>query len=290
MGLRRALDLRDLHQRLVAHALLGIRRIEGPALILRAREHQAPAPVRVVRDCERIHAPGALGIEPGPEVFRIGRVVRAERHGRHFGAREDHVAVEVREARHRGVLVRDERREASGFVVAFGGLDRAMPRVPYHGLGVEFGARPPPCQGIREHGDHRRYRVVHAAALRQRVFRIGQRGQHAEVLRVVGDRDEVQRPAREPDRIAQRMGDRRALAVAVRVVRRRPYAAHAVGVDGVRRVHVEFAEPGAARGRGGRGLLGGCRSQERATPNEGGHRKQESFRAHRFGLPGFWRV
>ena len=42
-----------------------------------------------MRDRQRIHPAGALGIEPGPEIFGIRGVVGAERHGRHFGTGED---------------------------------------------------------------------------------------------------------------------------------------------------------------------------------------------------------
>ncbi len=90
--------------------------------------------------------------------------------------------------------------------------------------------------------------------LRQRVLRIGERREHAEILAVVGHRQEVERLTRKLDLEPTRVLDGLALGVAVGIVGRRPR----VEDEGVAReagVNVKIAEEGVAQRVGLRGGL-----------------------------------
>ena len=74
MGFGCALDLRDLDERFVAIALVGIGGIKRVAIIGFEPEHLAVGHIRIVRDGDRLAAIGALRIHPVPEVFRISGI------------------------------------------------------------------------------------------------------------------------------------------------------------------------------------------------------------------------
>ncbi len=94
MGVRGALDLCDLHQGLVAHALLGIRGIHGRAVHTGQLEHQPVGAVGVVRYRQRFHTQAALGVHPRPQVLRVAGVHAGKRQLR-GGVPKNHVAVKV---------------------------------------------------------------------------------------------------------------------------------------------------------------------------------------------------
>ena len=129
MRFRRALELLDLDQRLVAHARLGIGGIDRAALgVDLGRVHAAVRQVGVVRDGQQVVAGLPLAVHPVPEVHRMGRVQGAERHRRHLGAvLEEDVAVEVHVARHRRPFVGAEGRELPGLVRLVGERDVLLP-------------------------------------------------------------------------------------------------------------------------------------------------------------------
>ena len=123
----------DLHQRLVAHALLGVGGVDRLARLVGLLEHPAVGTVGIVRNGQRVHALAAQVVKPVPEVFRVRGVQAAERDVRCVGAGEDDVAVQVLEfGAGRGVLVADERGELAGLVVALGGLDDLAPGASHH--------------------------------------------------------------------------------------------------------------------------------------------------------------
>ena len=71
MCFRRALGLRDLHHRLVAHPLHGVLRGHRRAGEVDQREHLSVADVHVVGDRQRLDAVGALRIQIVAKVFGI---------------------------------------------------------------------------------------------------------------------------------------------------------------------------------------------------------------------------
>ena len=270
MGLRGPLALCDLHQRLVAPSLLRIGRIDRLPSRVGASEHLALAPVRVVRDRERFDPVGALLVEPRPEVFGVDRVDSAERQRGHVVAGKDHVAVKVHTARRGGEFVGHEGREAPRIVVALCRRDRLLPDRANDRRGVEardgFASHPPvECAAgfpavLRVAAPHLHRHGVAAQGVEPLVhqFRpgdvsgVGQRTGDAEILRVVGDREEVERPAPKADRVAERVGKGLSLGEAVRVVGGGSDT-EGVGVDRVLRVNVQIAEVGVAwRARAGR--------------------------------------
>ena len=270
MRLRGPLVLCDLHQRLVAPSLLRIGRIDRLASPVGAIEHLALAPVRVVRDRERFDPVGALLVEPRPEVFGVDRVDSAERQRGHVVAGKDHVAVKVHTARRGGEFVGHEGREAPRIVVALCRRDRLLPDRANDRRGVEardgFASHPPvECAAgfpavLRVAAPHLHRHGVAAQGVEPLVhqFRpgdvsgVGQRTGDAEILRVVGDREEVERPAPKADRVAERVGKGLSLGEAVRVVGGGSDT-EVVGVDRVLRVNVQIAEVGVAwRARAGR--------------------------------------
>ena len=68
--------------------------------------------------------------------------------------------------------------------------------------------------------------------------------------KVVGDGQEVEGTALEPDRVPERVGQRFSLGEAVGVVGRRPHGADD-GIEGIPGVDVKVTEPGLAHGARG---------------------------------------
>ena len=261
MRLRSALDLRDLRERLVAHAQLRVAAIHRTAVELRALEHAAVAAVRVVRDRERFDALLALPVHPAPQLFRILRFERGERQVRRARAGEDHVAMQVLAVRRGGELVAAEGRELARHVVAIGGFDDRAPR---RACGVRVLELRQVLPGAQARADPLKRRVDLLAVgaeqigrvgnLRERMLRVVHRRQDAEILRVIRDREEIERRVGQPHVVAGGVVDRLALRVAVRVVRRGAHVED-VSVEGQLRVHVQVAEVRVAiavlRGRAG---------------------------------------
>ena len=130
---RSALVLRNLRKRLVGRAQLRISLVNrlpverGPVI------HQPVRGIAIVRDRERLKALSPDFRQPCPQVLGILGVDRGERRGRVF-ALEDHVAMQVLPARHRGPFISDERGELARLVVRVGGVNLALP-----GRGGDFG-------------------------------------------------------------------------------------------------------------------------------------------------------
>ena len=226
-----------------------------------------------MRNREHLDTPVPEVVHPAPQVLGVRRVHGAERGGGDPARAEDHVAMQREPSRGGRVLVPDERRERPGVVVSLGGIDGPLPGGS-HGAGGGFESRQP--LAAADGRAQRRlplFRVEGIGVLEQapgervcmqRVVRVVQRPQDAQVRGVVGDAEEVERPAAELHLVTQRMGDGFSFRVPVGIVRRRAHA-EAVGVEGVDRVDVEVAEQGLARMRT---VLGGRPGQ--GCPREAG--------------------
>ena len=170
----------------------------------------------------------------------------------HLGAFEDHIPVEIPAIRSGGVFIADEGGEAAGRIVTGGRVADLAPGLRDNRRGIEFRR-----QGvIAESGDHsgerladrRRIRAEQTLSdrqLRQRAVRIASLADCADVLRVVGDGDEVQRPARQTNLVALGMADGLALGEPVGVVRRTADVED-VGVERKLGVDVQVAIVGVA--------------------------------------------
>jgi hypothetical protein len=267
VGVRGALHLRDLDERLVPHALLDVRRAERLSGPVGQREHRAVRAVRVVRNREALDAPGAKAVHPVPEVLGVLRVEPREGNGgQHLVVAEDDVAVQVAPLVGRGgVLVGHEGREAARVVVparrihdvAPGGLRHLAHQLLVHGavLDPEAHSGQEAAEGADALGDARLAEVVlrvqvvehvRAGDLRGLGRRVGGLAGEPQEHRVVGHRVEVER-LREPDLEPGRMADRLALGETVGVVGRRERPERE-GVEGVRGVDVEIAEERLAVG------------------------------------------
>ena len=224
-----------------------------------------------MRDRDRLVALVAPYVHPGPEVLRVVGVEPRERDVRRLVAAEDDVAVQVlveAAGARRGVLVGDERREDAGLVVAVRGPDDLAPggtddvlvellAVARVGVlheshvGLQGGEDAAPLLDGLGVADSLGGRVVVC-----RLVRVLHRRQHAEVVRVVRDALEIERPVElqfEPGR----MLDRVPLGELVGLVRAGAGAEHE-SVVGVRRVDVQVAEEGLA-------VRGGCRWPRRRS-------------------------
>ena len=215
MGFRRALDLRDLVQRLVGVAGLVVGRVDRLAVALHQVEHEAVARIGVVRDGEQRRALGALILHPLPQDFRIVGVQRRQDHVRQvLRVAEDDDAVQVALLRIRRPFEAGEGGERAGDVVRLRRLDDLGPdrprqrriaqlRVPLAVAHVaqDAGERLQPHVGVgRGHalGDLRLAdRAVGVRHLVEDAHVLGMVGHHVEVQ---GDRDLHVRPAAAGDR------------------------------------------------------------------------------------------
>ena len=247
--LRTALDLEDLHQRLVAAPRRGVLGRERSPFEAGRFEHPAAAQVPVVGDREYVHPPKPLFVERLPEIFRILRIERREGKVGDPVRCVDHIAVKHVVVGNGRPLVADEGREATGFVVPLGGGDDLAPggaRDLFEALQVE-GLVPRP--GVGELRGRSQKELGHsppasgadrcAQFLRGRGVAAGAVALDPEELRVIGHRAEVER-ALGANGVAHGVLDRAPFHVRVRVVGQR---AHAVreGVEGKRSVHVQVA-------------------------------------------------
>ncbi len=139
MRLAVALDLRDLVQRLPAHAGLGVAPVDRAAVEALDGEHQPVRQIAVVRDRE--HAAAGLllvGVHELPQVLRILRVEGREGQDLAGLARvllEDDDPVQVARVLHvvdRRPLEADQRREHTRLVELVGGLDLTVPDQALH--------------------------------------------------------------------------------------------------------------------------------------------------------------
>ena len=242
-----SLGLDDLHQRLVGHPPLGIVSRQWPARHVLRAEHQTVADVAVVGDGDDVQALLPLFLEVAPELFGI---LRVEGRKRLLGALvcEDHATVQVREVRRRSPLESHERRELSGLVVPFG--DRLVPaprgakkrRVGEFGerlVDHERAANLPVCLG-RDRGISARHDGV-PLGLPERAIGIDRLAHRAQVLGVVGDREEVE--GRDPLLRIAHVVDRFAHRIAIRVFRRGS-GAEGERVHGVAGMQVQVSEVG----------------------------------------------
>ena len=296
--LRRALDLGDLRQRLVAHPELGIGLVHRRAVALGGLEHQPVAAVGIVRDGQHVGTLGAPGVHGLPEVLRVVRHHRGVGQLRDLGGAEDHVAVQVPAIRGGGVLVRHEGGEPARVVVPRRGLLDFSPGAPGdggvaellgHAAALEAGDHP--AEGGGDLLGVGAEQALDERQLVQRTVGIVRLAHGADVFGVVGDRGEVQRTARQADVEPGGVADRIALGEPVSVVR---HGAHVedVGVERQPGMDVQVAEIGVAvgvvagevggrlrrgRGPGRRRLRGGLGagflrlSGRRACCAEGGH-------------------
>ena len=207
-----------------------------------------------------------VGRHPLPELLRVDGVVRRQRNdlvGLVLAVAEDHVPVEIVAVRGAGPLVTDESSEAAGLVVFLGGRGRPRPHRPREPRQVlqriGAGQRPLHPRVVRL-GPLALLDVVvdHLAprALEELGVGFGDRRRKPEVLGVVGDDEEIERPA-EPRRKAGVRRHRLAAREAVGFVGAQPGAEHP-GVRRERRVQVRVAEINPVRkglGRVGR-ILG----------------------------------
>ncbi len=266
MRLRRAFELVDLDQPLVAIARSGIGGVDRTALgVDLDREHPAVGEVRVVRDGEELVAGLALAIHPVPEIHGVKRVQCAERLRRYLSALlEEDVAMQVHVIRHRGPFVRAERREFPRLVRLVSHLDDFFPDASGDLRGHQRLDRWTSAQVIddvqgellhvllRPGLQDQRLRCGELADRRARIVR---QLHDAGVFGVVGDAGPVERRV-DLDVVAQRMLDRLALEVFVGVGRRRHDVSKAERVERPACVDVRLAEVGVPVGVG---LRGGCR-------------------------------
>ena len=275
VGLRRALDLGQLDQRLVAHPLFGEGVVDRAAIRVLEPEHLAVGLVHVVRDRQAVDSLLAQPVHPAPELLRLVRVDARERPRRGLRPREDDVPVvgsRLGRRRRGGPLVGDERGEVARVVVALRGEDRILPgramclivegrvlhlRVVRHprpllpqeaAVGTHLASEALPEQD-RAHLHRVRMQIVafvhaveglRAVQLAYPGRRIGPLRHHAEKEPVVRDGKEVQRLA-ELHLVAEGVLDRLALGEPVALVRC-GVGAEQVGVEGVPGVDVDIAE------------------------------------------------
>ena len=155
MGFRGALHLRHFHDGLVAHARLGIVRIQR-LIIERGRfEVLAVAQIGVVRDGQGFDAFPPQAVQPRPQILGIARIGRAERQLRYAGTLENDVAMQHSGAR-RGVLVTDEGGEPARLVVTLGGRHDPLPGVAADAVVVQVRVDLPRTQR-RAEGQERRH-------------------------------------------------------------------------------------------------------------------------------------
>ncbi len=200
----------------------------------------------------------AARIQPVPEVFRVLRVQCGVGQRGRSAAGEDHVTMEVAHFGKRRELVSDKAREPAWIVVALGASYRVAPRGRARRQAREL--RQP--LATRETVGKAREGSEHSVALggKQlacvRDFRIlgawrVDRGQHAQVFGVIGDRQKIERTRGQTQLESHRMPDRRAFRVAVGVVRCRANIED-VRVERIARVQMKIAEVHVAQGiRGG---------------------------------------
>ena len=218
---------------------------------------------------QRLDALRPQPIQPGPQVFRIERIVGAERQLGYARAPEDDVAMQ-HAVRRRGVLVADESGESTRRIVAFGRLDGPLPRVSAFRLlpksRIELAGVDGPIEDTVSVGE---LRVGHW------VDRIVNRCDVAHILGVVGDGHEIQRRTAHADGLAGRMPQWGALRI--RVSRIRPRAcAEPVGVGRVLRVHVQVSEVDIPDRRFRACLDGEKRSRDREYPKCSSHHEPDS--------------
>lgn len=245
-----ALDLSDLHQRLVPHALLGVGPVDGVARPVGEREHPPVRAVRVVGDGQRVDALGALFVHPVPQQLRVVPGVQpAERDAGHVRVAEDDVAVEVlAPAAAGGELVADEGGEVAGVVVSLGRFHDLLPG-GFDDVEIEQVVRvdesPFAGQHLLEHGTAVRRRRGAPQGDRERMLahggvRVVHLLEHAQIGGVVGDGQEVERRL-QAHLDAGRVHQGFALGESVGVVGIVP-GAEDVRVERVLRVDVDVAE------------------------------------------------
>ena len=247
-----ALHLGDFVERLPAHPALRVVAVER---LLRGQrhvvEHQAAGEVAVVRDGE--HAGARLPLRlahPFPQVLGILAVVLRERNhliGLGLAVPEDHVAVQVVAGRTRGPLVADEGGELARFVVFFGRGSLPRPHRPRDGLAALQGVLPdehPLTPGVvGEPTLPALDQIVHRASelrLQEVGVRLGDHRRQTEILRMIGDDQEVQRP-KQARADAGAGGDLLAAGESIGLLRPQP-ATHHSGIRRVGRVEVRVAE------------------------------------------------
>ena len=140
MRFRRALELLDLGERLVVDPRLRPRSVDRPAFAVDfQREHDAVGEVRVVRDRQQLVPCLALLVHPVPQVLRMTRVDRGERHRRNLlRVFKDDVAVHVPIGRRRAPFVAGEGRELARLVVLVGGFHDSLPHRAGHVWGEQL--------------------------------------------------------------------------------------------------------------------------------------------------------
>ena len=218
-------------------------------------------------------------VHPRPELLRVLALPGGEREdlvGLVLAVAEQHVAVQVVAARHRGPLVADHRREASGIVVFLGCRGVLLPD-GFHDRADDLwildgrGQRVLRLAGHHVVGGVRGglpaflHRLVPSSQdriLRKRGIAFIDLEHQPQALGVVGDHQEIQR-ARQLGRNACGRDDFLAASEAIGLLRGKPVARHE-RVTRVRRMVVGVAEKRARRilaagvrrvaARGGRGL------------------------------------
>ena len=235
MGFRRALDLQDFTDGLVALALLGVFVIDGTAIELHTRVHQAVGEVAVVRNGQHPHTLLSLRIQCIPQVLGVIRVQRAEGNLRHIGIPVDHVAVKVLGVRHGGPLIGDQGGKGTGVVMAICGFNHILPGVHtylLHPRCIRRQITPGYRRCRADEGDrHGQGSIVEQAFAQASLFQ-HQHGlvqaRRSQVFRVVGHRREIQWPV-DANGIAGTVLDGTATGKDIGVIRRRARA-HGIGV------------------------------------------------------------
>ena len=96
MGIGSALNLGNLHNRLIAHALIGVSIVHWVARPVHQLEHLPVGAIRVVGNRQTFDALISQRIHPVPETLRVLGIQPGKRHGRQFvGAAKYDVTVQV---------------------------------------------------------------------------------------------------------------------------------------------------------------------------------------------------
>ena len=141
MGIGSALDLGDLHNWLIANALVSVLIVHRVTCPVHQLEHLAVGAIRVVGNRQTLNTLISQCIHPVPETLRVLRIQPGKRYGRQFvGAAEDYVAMQVAHiVGGRGVLVGHKGREMPGIIVLLGCIDDVRPGPAGHSDGHLFG-------------------------------------------------------------------------------------------------------------------------------------------------------
>ena len=134
MSIGGALDLGDLHNRLVANALIGVFIVHRVARPVHELEHLAVGAIRVVGNRQTFDALISQRIHPVPETLRVLGIQPGKRYGRQFICAAEHdVAMQVTHiVGGRGVLVGHKGREMPGVVVLLSRIDDVRPGTAGH--------------------------------------------------------------------------------------------------------------------------------------------------------------